>query len=231
MNAAETKSPNQSIFFSQHPLFETLTFDEKCFLKEVSKLKILDGKSLIYKPDEPISEIYLIQKGKIKTEIIHPDGKVFIKRIGLPGDFFGEHKIYNIDKRNEFAWTLQEDAEIYSIPVSDFKKLMSLNFDFMVQFFKIIGNQIKKSEYRILSFTAQQARWRVIDFLKEMVKTQGQKIGFEWLIRHHMTQEEIGSYTGTGRQAVTETFSQFKAENIIHYSRGRVLIRDLTKLK
>lgn len=231
MSHAVKKTPDQSLFIRQSPIFQSLTFDQQEWLRERMEFRRIEGKSMIYRPNDPISELYILIKGKIKSEVIHQDGKVFLKRIGLPGDIFGEHGLYKLEERNEFAWTLQDEVQLYVIQLKDLRRLMIENFDFTLQLFKIITEQIQQAEKRVVSFSVQHARWRVINFLQEMVKTQGQKIGFEWLIRHQMTQEEIGAYTGTGRQAVTETFSKFKAENIIHYSRGRILIRDLARLK
>ena len=160
-------APNQNLFFRQLPLFQSLTLDQKEWLQDRIQFETLEGKSLIYKPNEPTNELYLIQKGKIKTEVINPDGKILIKRIGLPGDIIGEHLLYDVETRNEFAWSLQDPVEIYSIQISDLKKLMRENFDFLQNIFRIIGEQIQLAENRVHSFSVRQARWRVIDFLKE----------------------------------------------------------------
>ena len=76
----------------------------------------------------------------------------------------------------------------------------------------------------------KDARERIIDFLKDSAKKQGKRVGFETLIRHCYTQQDIANITGTSRQTVTSVMNDLKKSNLIYFNRRSILIRDMAKL-
>ncbi|RMG79141.1 MAG: Crp/Fnr family transcriptional regulator [Bacteroidetes bacterium] len=218
-------------FFSQRiALFQSLSPEQSDWLEARTVQKTLTDKSILYQPGDVADEVFFLLSGRVKTEVFHDEGKAFIRRMVLKGEPFGEHALFGENIRPEYACPIITPVKMLVFRANDLAFLFRENFDFREAWLHAISRQITRAEQRILAFSAQQARHRIVDFLKELVQTQGQRIGYEWLVRHNLTQEEIGSYTGTGRQAVTEIFGRFKQENVIHYSRGKILIRDLSKL-
>jgi CRP-like cAMP-binding protein len=59
---------------------------------------------------------------------------------------------------------------------------------------------------------------------------QGSRIGFETLVRHNMTHQDIADMTGTSRQMVTAVLNQLKRSNLLHFNRKKILFRDLNAL-
>ena len=81
------------------------------------------------------------------------------------------------------------------------------------------------------SIIVEDARTRVINFLKENAITFGNKVGFnELLLKHSFTQQDIADFTGTSRQTVTTVLNDLKRSNIISLNRKRILIRDFAQL-
>jgi CRP/FNR family transcriptional regulator len=58
----------------------------------------------------------------------------------------------------------------------------------------------------------------------------GKKFGSETLLKLPVTHEDLATLTDTSRQTVTMVLSRLKAQNIISYSRGRFLFRNLDSL-
>ena len=85
-------------------------------------------------------------------------------------------------------------------------------------------------ERRIESLVFKDARTRIVEFLREMAEEKGQKVGFEMMIKNHLTHKDIASLTGTSRQTVTTVMNELRDENIINFDRRRILIRDMAKL-
>jgi CRP-like cAMP-binding protein len=59
---------------------------------------------------------------------------------------------------------------------------------------------------------------------------QGKQVGMEILVRHNMTHQDIADLTGTSRQMVTAVLNQLKRENLLYFSRKKILFRDLNAL-
>ncbi|MDF1867710.1 MAG: helix-turn-helix domain-containing protein [Saprospiraceae bacterium] len=51
------------------------------------------------------------------------------------------------------------------------------------------------------------------------------------LLKHCLTQQDIANITGTSRQTVTSVLNDLKKENLIHFNRRTILIRDVNTLK
>jgi CRP/FNR family cyclic AMP-dependent transcriptional regulator len=74
------------------------------------------------------------------------------------------------------------------------------------------------------------ARERIIQFLKINAQSFGQAVGFEVLLKHDFTQQDIANFTGTSRQTVTTVMNDLKKRNQIFFKRKSILIRDIKAL-
>ncbi|MEX2565130.1 MAG: helix-turn-helix domain-containing protein, partial [Cyclobacteriaceae bacterium] len=85
-----------------------------------------------------------------------------------------------------------------------------------------LGNiMFKTSEQRIRSFIKEIA----FDFGRNIIGEKSQ-----WEIKIRLTHQEVGKLTASSRQTVTTIFNELEKENIISYSRNRILVRDIEKL-
>ena len=85
-------------------------------------------------------------------------------------------------------------------------------------------------ERKIESLVFKDARSRIVEFLHDMAVEKGQKVGFEMMIKNHLTHKDIASLTGTSRQTVTTVMNELREQNLINFDRRRILIRDIEKL-
>jgi CRP-like cAMP-binding protein len=99
--------------------------------------------------------------------------------------------------------------------------------------FKLInslGEKLRHTEKRFESLVFKDARARIIDFLKDNAKDFGRQVGYEMLIKHSLTQQDIANFTGTSRQTVTSVLNDLKKSNKIYFKRKSILIRDMASL-
>ena len=85
-------------------------------------------------------------------------------------------------------------------------------------------------EERLTHMIVKDARERIIEFLLDTASKDGRKVGYEVLVKHHLTQQDIANITGTSRQTVTSVFNDLKKSNQINFSRTSILIRDIANL-
>jgi CRP-like cAMP-binding protein len=184
----------------------------------------------IFFPDQDASSIYLLHSGRVKIGSYSDDGREIIKAILQPGEIFGELAILGEEKRTEFAQALDDKVGICVMPLDDMRKLMYEDKSFSLKVTRWLGLRIQRTERRLESLVFRDARGRVIDFLKDLAKEKGKKVGTETLVNHFFTHKDIASLTATSRQTVTSILNELREQNLIYFDRKRLLIRDLEKL-
>ncbi len=221
---------SQITLLRQFPLFENITVEELSFLAKVTEYKIKSKYNFLYLPGEASDRILFLVKGTVKIGTHSNDGKEIIKSILHPLAMFGELGIVGEEERQDFAKAMNEEVHYYSLKVSDFQKIMQANSHVANKILLLMGSRLRKAESRLESLIFKDARTRIIDFIRDSAITRGRKVGFEMLVKHSLTQQDIANITGTSRQTVTSVLNELKKSNLIFFNRRTILIRDLAKL-
>ena len=214
---------------TQFPLFEPLNDEEKRRLEEMAEYKIKPKFSYIYLPDEASSHIFFLAKGTLKIGTHSDDGKEVIKAIVQPLALFGELGIIGETKRQDFAQALREEVHLYVLKVEDLKRLMRTNFQLCDRVMTLFGNRLIRAETKLESLIFKDARTRIVDFIKDAMNISGRKIGFEMLLKHSLTHQDIANITCTSRQTVTLVLNELRKSDQIYFNRGKILVRDMAK--
>jgi len=183
----------------------------------------------IYLPEENSDKIYFITKGKIKIGSYSEDGREITKTILTEGNVFGELSLVGEEQRRDFA-VAQDASEACIITVDEMKGLMRDHNMVGLWIMKLIGSRLLKMEQRLESLVFKDSRSRIIEFIHELARERGQKVGFETVVRGFMTHQEIANLTATSRQTVTTVLNDLRNKNLITFNRRRLLIRNLEGL-
>ena len=224
-------SENTSLwYFEETELYEILCPHKMPHMEGKHNPDIYSKDEYIYFPEEPSTNIYMIAAGRIKMGAYNDDGKEIVKSILSKGELFGEMALAGENPRRDFAQALDNDTRVCPMTVGDLKALMRENQELSFKIFKIIGFRFRRMERRIESLVFKDARTRIVEFLKDMAEERGQKVGFEMMIKNHLTHKDIASLTGTSRQTVTTVMNELRESNVINFDRRRILIRDMARL-
>jgi len=184
----------------------------------------------IYLPDQSSDKIYFITKGRIKIGTYSDNGKEITKAILDEGQVFGELAIIGEEKRRDFAICMQ-DSEICVVSVDEMKNLIKDHSGLSLFLMKIVGSRVLEVEQRLESLVFKDSRSRIVEYLGDLVKKKGQRIGYEWVVRNFITHQEIANITATSRQTVTTVLNELRTANLLTFNRKRLLVRDLDALK
>ena len=226
MNTASTKVE----FLDEFPIFNCLSQEEKTDLAATMESKTIKRYNFIYLPETPSNEIYLLAKGTVKIGTHSTDGREVIKSLIHPIAMFGELGIVGENQRTDFAQALKEEVQLYVLKVSEFKKIMKRNFELSSQVMMLFGSRLMKAETKLESLIFKDARTRIVDFIKDAIKLRGRRVGYEMLLKHSLTHQDIANITCTSRQTVTLVLNELKKSDLIHFNRGRILVRDMARL-
>ncbi len=184
---------------------------------------------VVYVPDDLSDRIFFITEGQIKISVMNEEGKEITKAILGRGEVFGELAMLGEQKRHDYATAL-EDTDTCVVTLEELRSLMRDRSEIKLFFMKIFGGRQLEMERRLESLIFRDSRSRIVEFLVNMARNKGQRVGYEWVIRKPVTHQEIANLTATSRQTVTTTLNDLRHKKLLTFNRSRLLIRDLDKL-
>lgn len=217
-------------FLEQFPLFDCLSTDEKIALEKYVDYRVKRKYSYVYLPDEPSQTVFFLVKGTVKIGTHSNDGREIIKAILHPTAMLGELGLVGEKHRQDFARAMNEEVHLIALRVDDFQKLMESNHMLCLKVISLLGKRLRTAEHRLESLIFKDARTRIVDFIKESASKRGRRVGYEMLLKHSLTQQDIANLTGTSRQTVTSVLNELRKADLIYFNRKSILIRDMAKL-
>jgi len=211
-------------------LSSCLSEDEIIYMIKSGEIRVIEKHHKIFESGQASDEIYFLLKGVVKITTSTNDNREVIKMILHPKAILGEHSLAGEEVRNNDATVMTTDSTVLAVKVDIFKEMMMKNPNLVFCVVNFLGKKLKYTEERLESLVLNDARERIVQFLKVNAQTFGQPIGFELLLKHDFTQQDIANFTGTSRQTVTTVLNDLKKNNKIHFRRKSILIRDIKEL-
>lgn len=215
----------------QFHLFDGLTAPEKQQLAESMELRSKPRYTTIYQPGDSSEHIYLLTEGPVKISTHNAEGKEVIKQLIHPEAIFGELALVGESTRNETAASLKQEVTYYTIRISDFQRILNGNPGLSQRVLHLFGQRMMAAESKLENLIFKDARSRIVGFLHEVVAKRGRRVGYEMLLKHSLTHQDIANITCTSRQTVTLVLNELRKENLIYFNRGRILVRDMDELR
>ena len=205
---------------------------------EISALKglYIEREPRLYKKKQPIyhqgddpRHLYFLNKGKVKTFMIHDDGKEYMTGLIDAGEFFGHIPIMESRDYNDFAEAMEE-SEICRIPRYDFEQLLKRDREVGNAFIKLLTRNFFEQEKKLLSLAYDSVRKRTANALLEL-RSKFKKEGVdEFSI--DITRHDLASMVGTASESVIRTLADFKEDKFISVDKRSIIhIHDVEGLK
>jgi CRP-like cAMP-binding protein len=149
---------------------------------------------LVYVPSDLSDRIFFITEGQIKISVMNDEGKEITKSILGRGEVFGELAMLGEQKRHDYATALA-DTNTCVVTLDELRGLMRDRSEINLFFMRIFGGRQLEMERRLESLIFRDSRSRIVEFLVNLARTKGQRVGYEWLIRkpvtHHLERSAI----------------------------------------
>jgi CheY-like chemotaxis protein/CRP-like cAMP-binding protein len=184
-------------------------------------------KHSLYQEGKRPRYLYYVIKGKIKGFKTHEDGKEYITDLFSDGDFIGYSAIIE-DKNYDDNAVVLENAEVMQIPKDDFLEMVYNDISIAAKFIRLLTQNVKEKEERLLSLAYSSLRKRVAKALLDIHAKFNTGSGGKLI---EISREDIAHYVGTATESLIRTLSDFKAEKLIEIKEGKITIPDPGKLK
>lgn len=215
--------------FDNNPLFAVLTPEERVLLQQTASVQTFLKHQVLYKPGQSANKVFYLLKGTVKVAV-HAEKKDIIKYVVRPGSLFGESCLTGEAQRRDFAYAMEDVAEVIELEAQTLLAVMKRNFAFAQSLLHFLGERLRYTENQLEKVVLKDSKSRILEFLHQMGLEQGKRIGFETLVKHNMTHQDIADLTGTSRQMVTAVLNQLKRSNVLYFNRKKILFRDLNAL-
>ena len=196
-------------------------------LSEQYAIEQFTKKQVLYQEGKRPRFLYYLVNGKVKAYKTHEDGKEYITDLFSAGDFIGYTALIE-DKNYDDSATILEDAEIMQIPKEEFLQMIYSDINIAAKFIRIVTQNVKEKEERLLNLAYSSLRKRVAKALVD-IHEKFNKTGTQNLIE--FSRDDIAQYVGTATESLIRTLSDFKSEKLIDIKSGKISIINLDKLK
>lgn len=192
--------------------------------KEDRNIQRMKKKQLVYTEGNRPLRMYYINKGKVKTYVTHDDGKELVTRIYSEGEFLGYNAIIEETNHKETAETL-EDTELAAIPSDDFKELLNSSREVLMTFVQLLANNVTERTQHLLDLAYSSLRKKLANALLNIASKYDDSHKFK------VSREDLANFTGSAKESVIRTLSDFKDEKLIDIKDGEIIILDMKKLQ
>lgn len=195
---------------------------------EERELQRFKKKQSVYTQNQRPTNLFFVNKGKVKTFKINEDGKELITDIYKEGEFLGYTALLEETPYQDNAEVLEE-TELMLIPKADFYALLSSDSAVSKSFIKLLTKDLVEKEEKLINLAYNSLRKRVANGLLQVndkfKKAPGDKPRLE------IPREDLAQVIGTATESLIRTLSDFKSEKLIEIKEGKISILDETKLK
>lgn len=183
-------------------------------------------RQMVYSEGKRPKFLYYVRAGKVKTFRLNEDGKEYITNLYSAGDYFGYIPLLENTAYEDNAEVL-EDADLALIGREDFVQAVFNDMTIAGKFIRLISQNVKEKEDRLLHLAYDSLRKRVA---KALVDIHQKFNGNENSSALDIPREDIAQYVGTATESLIRTLSDFKSEKLIEIKEGKIRITDLARL-
>ena len=187
-------------------------------------------KESIFSEGDTSEWFYLIKKGKVKITKLSHEGKEIILEIISPMDFFGGIAVLRGFPYPANAVAM-EDTEVMKISRKNLMSILDRFPNLMYCMATNIGDRIKDSHDTLKSIALEKVESRIASLLIKLSDKAGEKTPDGVQINMKLTKQDIAEMVGTTVETSIRTMSKLSKSGILISKSGKIVIRDLIRLK
>ncbi|MBN2040208.1 MAG: Crp/Fnr family transcriptional regulator [Spirochaetes bacterium] len=191
--------------------------------------KVYPDNMMIFCENEPGSEVYIIQSGKVKITRISGDEEMLLAVL-KPGDIFGEQSLLDNKPRNASAISFG-DVSLMAINKANFEEMVHMKPQLAIKIISLLSERIWTAYRQLENLTIKDPLARIYDIL--LLQLEKQKIA---LHSHNAHNFEIGTnellqMVGIPPEKGSILISQFLEDKFFTLEGGKIVCKNLEELE
>jgi len=212
------------------PIFSTLNASDMEEVKPYLIPAAFKKKEVIFSEGDSSDWLYIVTKGKVKITKLSQNGREIILEIISPMDFFGGVAVIRGFSYPANAVAMDE-AEALKISRSNLMRILDRFPNLMYCMAMNIGDRIKGSHEALKNIAVEKVESRIASLLIKLGDKAGSKTDNTVAIDMKLTKQDIADMVGTTVETSIRTMSKFKKLGIVSEKGGKIVIKDINKLK
>ena len=215
--------------FMQISAFQSLPSQVLEKLSEVATRIEYPRKTTLYQQQEPLTGLYVVVSGYVKLYRQSKD-RTQILAILRDEDFFGTECLSR-DVLSSSAATTMTPATLIYIPAQALRDVLEANPRFRSVMLQLVTDRLRQFAQLVHNLAFRDVTARLAMLLMTRAETDGIMTVQGIRIPRLMTQSELATMIGTGREVVQRTFKKLEKKGVIQVSRKEILILDFEHLR
>jgi CRP/FNR family transcriptional regulator, cyclic AMP receptor protein len=184
--------------------------------------------TLLHQADEA-GPVVVLLSGRVKITMSQAGREAIVAVLG-PGELVGELAAIDGGPRSTTVTTL-EPVDALVLSRSDFAALLERRPRIALVILRTVAHRLRYADVQQAQFATHDVVGRLARRLVELCERFGtqQERGIE--IRLPLSQEELASWIGASREAVSKAFQLLRSLDIVETGRRRVIVLDLGALE
>jgi CRP/FNR family cyclic AMP-dependent transcriptional regulator len=216
-----SKQAEFAVILKMNPIFAELGGDELQRISSLCHTRQLAAGELLFRKGDPGNALFGIRRGQIRIETGTSGGRRLILNFMGPGDLFGEVALLDGESRTAAA-TAGEPTELFVLRREDFLACLEREPKAAIKLIRLLCRQIRWQSERMEEGMLQPLPVRLARRLCALASDFGSEV--------HISQEQLGIFVGAARESVNRQLQLWRRDGILDLQRGRILLRNMTKL-
>ncbi len=177
--------------------------------KQISKIVVLESKSILFTEGEKADYFYYIVEGNIKLSKITLDGKETIIRIINTNDIFAEAVLFGNMAYPVNAAAINKTI-LLAINIKGFQQLCAENQNFVLHLFVTMSHQLKYLVDMINDLSSSDTTKRLMKYLKSISDKKGSSV-----IKLPVPKRELAMLLGAAPETISRIFARLQNDGFI----------------
>jgi len=206
-------------YVRRHSLGSLLSADLLGALRPVRR----EPGQLILRAGDPVRDLLFFVEGRIKIYSVLANGQSILAAIYTPFDVLGEVELF-VSRRYTLSVEAITETVCLSLPVAAIKKSADRNYRLFMYLCGRLGAKLRDriiAESINLRYPVEN---RLASYLVGSTDGQGRVLGTDDL-------GELADFLGSSYRQLARVVRRFRAMGILDAARGRIRVRDRTKLE
>jgi CRP-like cAMP-binding protein len=209
---------------------DALTEAERADLRSVGRPRSYGANVTLFHHGDEAGPVVVLLTGRAKVLSLSSAGREVIVAVRGPGDLLGEMSAIDGEPRSATVTTL-EPVEALMVPGSAFAAFLERRPRVALVLLRMVAGRLRYADASQADFASHDVMGRVAFRLVELCERFGEAAEGGIEIELPLSQEELASWTGASREAVSKALQLLRSLKIVETGRRRVVVRDLEALR
>lgn len=210
------------IYLRNHPLMSSLTEQKLKDVAAIAKMRTVYRGEVIGYGEADYTKVHFLVKGKVKITDNSAAESELIKDILVEPDIFGDLSLDGQLNKYEAAEALTANTIIVSFHIAEFKRILEENPVMALGFVKKVNSKLQRLENRHAELVFLDTKDRLIRFIKNWARTDGNRMGDKIILNNYLTHSDIAGFIATSRQSVNMLLNELRSSGMLCYNRKHI---------